>query len=145
MEMIQLEGKILPSHLTASRSRGSRPQAAVGGEPELQEVAKEAPVTTLVERDTKPSRRAREASEEKVGRSNRMFVFMGVGSSEETRELPGPLVSLGSPWAKLQKSRRKKDVLFVCLFLFLFSFFSSVLFFGGEGIDNKSRRNVGFK
>lgn len=67
----------MPSHLTASRSRGSRPQAAVGGEPELQEVAKEAPVTTtLVERDTEPSRRAREASEEKVGRSNCMFVVL---------------------------------------------------------------------
>lgn len=76
MEMIQSEWKILPSYLMASRSRGSMPQAAVGGEPKLQEVAKEAPVTTLAERDTEPSRRAREASEEKVGRSNCMFVFL---------------------------------------------------------------------
>lgn len=51
LEVSQSEGKIQPLHLTAPRSRDPRPQAAVGGEPELQEVAREAPVITLVERD----------------------------------------------------------------------------------------------
>ena len=41
------KGKSHPGKTTASRSRGRRPQASLDGEPELQEVAVEAPVITL--------------------------------------------------------------------------------------------------
>lgn len=50
-------------------------------------------------------------------------------------------------WAAPRLNSRNLEgercVLFVSFFFVYFS--PSVLFFGGEGIDNKSRRNVGFK
>lgn len=109
--MSQSEGKILPLHLTAPRSRDPRPQAAVGGEPELQEVARR-PLLSPLWRETGPER-TRWGSEEMVGRSNQTLTFLVPyeggrgGSPEGARALPGPLVNLAAPRAKLQESEGK--------------------------------------